>query len=104
MRFMMLYGTAGAGDGQVVDGLLEEMARAGVLLATDRCRATSPGTRVRLCGGDFEVTDEAVVPGEDVPGGYAIVQVSTRERAVELAKRFLAVAGGLAGEIRLLPA
>ena len=36
--------------------------------------------------------------------GYAIVQVGTRDRAIELAKRFLAVVGDATGEVRLVPA
>ncbi len=108
MRYLMLYRLGGpvAGQPGLVDGLIAEMARAGVLLAADAFPPAGAETRVRICGGgeDFEVTDAPAVRAAAPPAGYAIVQVNTRERAIELAKRFLAVAGDPACEIRLLPA
>jgi hypothetical protein len=103
MRFLMLYRPADAAPRPVLEALVQEMARSGVLLATDGFCAPSPALRVRIRGGEYEVSDEPVAAEPALPSGYAVVQVSTWERAVELAKRFLAVAGDGAGEISLLP-
>lgn len=105
MRFLLVYRPAAdtPASAPVLDGWVQEMSRAGVLLATDGFRERPHGTRVRIRGGDFEISD-GPVPEPALPAGYAIVQVGTRERAIELAKRFLALAGDSAGEVRLLPA
>lgn len=103
MRFLMLYRSTEAAPAPVLEGLVQEMARSGVLLATDGFRAPESAMRVRMRGGEFEVSDAPAPAEPTFPSGYAVVQVSTWERAVELAKRFLAVAGDGAGEIRLLP-
>ena len=109
MRFLMVYrlggpAVEGYGRDRRVEDLIDEMARAGVLLAADGFPPVSAETRVRICGDDFEVTDAPVARGASAPAGYAIVQVGTRDRAIELAKRFLAVVGDATGEVRLVPA
>ena len=68
--------------------LSEEMSRAGVLVDTGGLMPTAQGASVRLAGGRVTVTDGPFSEAKEVIGGYAIVQVKSKEEAVELARRF----------------
>ena len=109
MRFMMLYKPGRETDAPpterelaAVGGLIEEMARAGVLIATDGLQPSAKGARVRIEGGKFAVTDGPFTETKELIAGYAIVQVRSKEEAIELAKRFLQVMGEGVSEIRLM--
>jgi uncharacterized protein YndB with AHSA1/START domain len=82
--------------------LIEEMAKAGVLLATDGLQPSSKGARVRISGGKFTVTDGPFTETKELIAGYAIVQARSKAEAIELAKRFLTVMGEGESEIRLM--
>jgi hypothetical protein len=77
-----------------------EMAKAGVLLLTDGLLPSSKGARVRLAGGKVAVTDGPFTETKELIAGFAIVQVKSKAEAIELAKRFLKVAGDGESEIR----
>jgi len=62
----------------------------------------SKRVRVRYDAGKFTVTDGPFAETKELIAGYAIMQVDSMEQAVELAKRFLQVAGGGESEIRLM--
>lgn len=111
MRFMMIHRPADpsnmeAGVPPVPEAIaqmgafIEEMAKSGVLLATDGLLSTALGARVRRSGGKVTVTDGPFSEAKEVIGGFAIVQLSSKAEAVELAKRFLAIAGDGESEIR----
>jgi hypothetical protein len=68
--------------------LAEDMAKAGVLVDMGGLAPTSQGARVRLAGGKVTVTDGPFAETKEVIAGYAIVQVKSKEEAVELARRF----------------
>jgi hypothetical protein len=109
MRFMTLYKPGKESDAppsqqEMADmgQLIEEMAKAGVLIATDGLQPSSKGTRVRISGGKFTVTDGPFTETKELVAGYAIVQAKSKEEAIELAKRFLKVVGEGESEIRLM--
>ena len=108
MRYMMLYKTAESDappsqeEMAAVGQLIQEMAQAGVLLATDGLQPSSQGMRVRISNGKFTVTDGPFTETKEVIGGFAIVQASSKEHALELAKRFLSVMGEGESEVRLM--
>src|ERR1700723_3329718 len=99
MRFMMImypkdYGTAKAGfvpditDMEAMRVYNEELQKAGVLLALDGL--TPPATmsaRVTFKGGKSKVTDGPFPEAKEVVGGYWIIQVKSREEALEWASR-----------------
>jgi hypothetical protein len=96
MRFMMLMypsAQAEAGampDAKVVGAMMkynEELAKAGVLLALDGLHPTSKGARITFPGGKPKVTDGPFAEGKEVIGGYWLIQVKSREEAIEWAKR-----------------
>jgi hypothetical protein len=81
---------------------MEEAGRAGVLLAAEGCMPSALGARVRLADGKVTVTDGPFAEAKEVVGGFALLEVGSREEAVEWTVRFLAVAGDGETEIRQL--
>lgn len=107
MRYLMLYrrGDDSAAAPTLAETaaartLVDEMARAGVLIETDGLLAQARGARVRMDGGDFVVTDGAWADADGRVAGYAIVDVRSHEQAVDLAKRLLALMGSGESELR----
>jgi hypothetical protein len=78
---------------------IEEMAKAGALIATDGLLPTAQGARIRQSGGKVTVTDGPFTEAKEVIGGFAIIQARSKEEAIELNRRFLKVAGD--GEVEL---
>jgi len=80
---------------------IEEIAAAGVLVRTDGLLPSARGARVRRTeDGKVTVTDGPFAESKEVVGGYAIIDVATREEAIEWTKRFLKVAGPGESEVR----
>jgi hypothetical protein len=65
----------------------EELQKAGVLLALDGLHPPSTGARVSFEGGKPRVTDGPFAEAKEVVGGYWMIQVKSREEAIEWAKR-----------------
>jgi hypothetical protein len=68
--------------------LAEDMAKAGVLVGMGGLAPTATGARLRLSGGKVTVTDGPFTETKEIIGGYAIVQVNSKEEAIALARRF----------------
>jgi len=65
----------------------EALQKAGVLLALDGLHPPSMGARVSFEGGKPRVTDGPFAEAKEVLGGYWMIQVRSREEAIEWAKR-----------------
>lgn len=98
MRFMMLmipkgYESASPGtapDAKAVEAMMkynEELQKAGVLLALDGLHPPSMGTRVSFAGGKPTATDGPFAEAKEVIGGYWMIDVRSKEEAVQWAKR-----------------
>jgi hypothetical protein len=98
MRFMMLmipkgYESASPGampEPAAVAAMMkynEELQKAGVLLALDGLHPPSMGARVSFEGGRPKVTDGPFAEAKEVLGGYWMIQVRSRDEAIEWAKR-----------------
>ena len=61
----------------------------GVLKDTAGLKPTSEGFRVRLSGGKVKVTDGPFTEAKEVVGGYALVEVKSREEALKIAREFI---------------
>ncbi len=72
-----------------VGQLTEKMVKAGIMVQTGGMQGTSGITSVRLSGGKISVTDGPFAESKEVTGGYAIVEVESRQKAIELAREFL---------------
>ena len=82
--------------------LIDEMAKAGVLLATEGCMPSSKGVRVRIDQGKYTVTDGPFPETKELICGFCLLQVKSKAEAIEWGKRFLAVVGEGESEIRQL--
>ncbi len=65
----------------------EELTKAGVLLALDGLHPSSAAVRVSFPGGKPRVTDGPFAEAKEVIGGYWLIDVTSKEEAVEWAKR-----------------
>jgi len=82
--------------------LIEDMAKAGVLLATEGCLPTSKGMRLSIDSGKFTVTDGPFPETKELIAGFCMLQVKTKAEAIEWCKRFLSLVGVGQSEIRML--
>jgi hypothetical protein len=64
-----------------------ELQKAGVLLALDGLHPTAKGARVTFAGGKPAVMDGPFAEAKEIIGGYWMIQVRSREEAIEWAKR-----------------
>jgi hypothetical protein len=65
----------------------DELKKAGVLIALDGLHPPSMGARVSFDGGKPKVTDGPFAEAKEVLGGYWMIEVKSKEEAVEWAKR-----------------
>lgn len=66
----------------------EELARAGALLDASGLQPTSKGWRIRFEGGNRTVIDGPFTEAKELVAGYTIIQVRSREEALEWTRRF----------------
>jgi hypothetical protein len=108
MRFLSIYKHVETNEPPTPEAmasmgtLIEQAMKEGWLLGTEGCLPSARGARVRRSGGDVTATDGPFTEAKEVVGGFAILQADSREQAVELCRRFLAVAGEGECELRQL--
>lgn len=66
----------------------EELASAGVLLDASGLKPTSKGWRIRYSGEERTVVDGPFTEAKELVAGYTLIQVKSREEAMEWARRF----------------
>jgi hypothetical protein len=77
---------------------IDEMTKAGVLVATGGLDPKV--TQIRSSGGKITVTDGPYSEAKEAVVGFALVEVESREQAIEVSKRFWAIVGDGAGVIQ----
>jgi len=82
--------------------LIGDMAKAGVLLGAEGCMNSEFGTRVRIQGGEYSVTDGPFPETKELISGFCLLQVKTKAEAIEWTKRFLALVKHGTSEVRQL--
>jgi hypothetical protein len=98
MRFMMImmpkgYEQAKPGtlpEAKAIENMMkynEALQKAGILLALDGLHPPSMGARVSFAGGKPKVTDGPFAEAKEVVGGYWVIQVKSREEAIQWAMR-----------------
>ena len=80
---------------------IEEITKAGVMLATDGLQPSSKGKRVRLANGKVTVIDGPFTEAKELIASYALFGVTSMDEAIKWTKRFLEVLGE--GECELRP-
>jgi hypothetical protein len=94
MRFMILLkGDPAPGqmpDPELIGAMIkynEELVKAGVLLAAEGLLDSSTGTRVIYSAGQRRVVDGPFTEAKELVAGFYLIQVKSKEEAVEWAKR-----------------
>src|SRR5437867_8529335 len=96
MRFMILVKADKRSEaGEMPDRKLltemtkynEELAKAGVLLAAEGLQPTSKGARVRFSGTKRTVIDGPFTETKELVAGFWMIQVRSKEEAIEWVKR-----------------
>ena len=96
MRFMMIVkasrdSEAGVMPSEELHAAMskynEELMKAGVLLDLGGLKTSSKGARVKFSGGKRTVIDGPFTETKELIAGYWIIQVKSREEAIEWAKR-----------------
>jgi hypothetical protein len=97
MRFMMIM-LPGITDEQYEEGppaeavaamtkYNDELVKTGTLLAADGLQPPTKGARVSFQGGTPRVTDGPFTEAKELIGGYWLIQVKSKQEAVEWATR-----------------
>ena len=79
----------------------EELAKAGILLAAEGLTATSQGARVKFSGDERIVIDGPFAEAKEVVAGFTILQVKSKEEAIEWVKRAPNVSPNGEGEVEI---
>ena len=106
MRFLSIYKTAEksvpptAEHMETMQRLVEDGMKTGWLLATEGCLPSALGARVRSSGGNVIVTDGPFAETKEIIAGFALLEATSKEEAIRMAKAFLKVAGDGECELR----
>jgi len=94
VRFMLLLKgdpPAGASPSpELIDAMMaynEELAKAGVLLAAEGLHPSAVGAQVKYLSGQRTVIDGPFAEAKELIAGYLLIQVRSREEAIEWAMR-----------------
>ena len=105
MKFLMTYAAAAKAAPPTPEHMAaiakfsEDMAKAGVLLMTGGLQRPTKGTQLRMSSGKFTVMDGPFAETKELIDGFALVHAASRQDAIQLAERFMRVAGDGIGEI-----
>jgi len=78
---------------------VEQAMKDGWLVATDGLQSSAKASTIRVTGGKRTITDGPFTESKELIASYAILQVASREEAIERTTEFLNLIGG--GEIDL---
>ena len=81
---------------------IEDTTRSGQLVLTGGWSPQTPATTVRNTGGKITVTDGPYAEAKEMIGGFALLECRSLEEAIELARRFVQIAGEGTSEVRAL--
>jgi hypothetical protein len=111
MRFMIIVKATGDSEAGVMpeEKLIaamatyhEELAKAGVLLDASGLQPSAKGWRIRYSGGKRTVIDGPFAETKELIAGYTLIQVKSREEALEWTRRYPNPVGeGAAAEIEV---
>jgi hypothetical protein len=112
MRFMMIIKSDAATEAGVLPApeefeamgrYNEELIDAGVLLDANGLRPSAKGWRIRYADGRRQVVDGPFAETKELIAGYTLIQVRSRDEAMEWTRRFPAPFEGIPCEIEVRP-
>lgn len=74
---------------EAIERLSEEMSKNGTLVSFGGLHPTSSGARMRITNGKLVTTDGPFTEAKEVIGGFSIINVASREEAMEQARTFM---------------
>ncbi|MFE3451965.1 YciI family protein [Nonomuraea sp. NPDC059194] len=77
---------------------IQELTQAGVLLATGGMELG--GSVLKSVGGQLTVTDGPFAEAKEMAGGFALIEVGSKEEALELSRRFFEIIGDGEGRMQ----
>jgi hypothetical protein len=105
MRFMMLIRSDASAEAGVLPSeelvaamgrYNDELAKAGVLLAAEGLHASAKGARIRFSDGRRTVLDGPASEAKELIAGFWLIQVKSRDEAIQWALRVPVEAGDAA--------
>jgi hypothetical protein len=78
---------------------IEQAMSADWLLATEGLHPSAKAARVKVDGGNSTVTDGPFTESKELIASYALIQVSSKQEAIDRSNEFLSLIGG--GEVEL---
>jgi hypothetical protein len=109
MRFMLMFkGDKPPEPGDVackqnlpeMKKLMTELKAKGVLVSTEGLEGPEKGARIRMAHGKYSVIDGPFAEAKELIAGVCVVEVNSKQEAIDLAKKFLEIAGEGESEIR----
>ncbi|WP_433826598.1 YciI family protein [Actinoplanes sp. CA-015351] len=95
MRYLMLQKAHGAEPDEKLfaemGAFIEELTASGMLLATGGLDPA--GFKMESAGDELTITDGPFTEAKEAIGGFALVEVRSKEEAVELGRRFRKIVG-----------
>ncbi|WP_245677942.1 YciI family protein [Chondromyces crocatus] len=80
--------------------LLQEMKEADILLATERLQPSSQAVRIRFDEGKHTMMDGPFTESKELIAGYAMLNVTSKQEAIDLSLRFAGVVGDVEMDVR----
>jgi hypothetical protein len=74
---------------EAIDKLAEEATRDGTMVSFGGLHPTSSGARMRITNGKIVTTDGPFTEAKEVIGGFTILNVASKEQALEEARKFM---------------
>jgi hypothetical protein len=109
MRFMVMhYQTQAMEDGvpptpevqAAIGQYMEEASMAGVLLGGEGVHGSTKGARVEVTNGNVRVIDGPFAEAKELISGFAILDVRSKEEAIEHARKWALVIGAERVDVR----
>jgi hypothetical protein len=95
MRYLMMTKASGNRPDEraytEMAAFIDELTKAGIVLAAGGLDTT--GTKLTTVNGDLTVTDGPFTEANEAVGGFALIEVRSKEEAIELARRTFAIGG-----------
>ena len=85
---------------EAMGGLMARSAQKGILLAGEGVHPMTKGARITYKGGKRTVKDGPFAEAKEVIAGFAIIEVASREEAIEFCNEFAEIIGDIQIDVR----
>jgi hypothetical protein len=101
MKFMLMFKVESGNEERgpacktmpEMEAFIEKLRAEGTLLAAEGLQPSTKGAKVTRTRGRVTVKDGPFTEAKELVAGFSLVEVGSKQEAVELAERFLKIAG-----------